>query len=55
MVAAEVKEEIGRAIRNPEFEVAGADEKLGGKIQRKVGDVEKVFDSRLGCIRTGLF
>ena len=39
-----VKEKIGRAIRNPEFEVEGADEKLGGEIQKKAGDVEKVFD-----------
>jgi uncharacterized protein YjbJ (UPF0337 family) len=39
-----VKEKVGRAIKNPDLEVEGADEKLGGKIQKKVGDVEKVFE-----------
>jgi uncharacterized protein YjbJ (UPF0337 family) len=39
-----VKEKVGRAIKNPDLELEGADEKLGGKIQKKVGDVEKVFE-----------
>lgn len=39
-----VKEKVGRAIKNPDLEAEGADEKLGGKIQKKVGDVEKVFE-----------
>jgi uncharacterized protein YjbJ (UPF0337 family) len=39
-----VKEKVGRAIKNPDLEVAGTDEKLGGKVQKKVGDIEKVFE-----------
>ena len=39
-----VKEKVGRAIKNPDLEAEGTDEKLGGKIQKKVGDVEKVLE-----------
>ena len=39
-----VKEKVGRTVKNPELENEGADEKLGGKIQKKVGDVEKVLE-----------
>ena len=39
-----VKETIGKATNNPELEAEGQDEKLGGKIQKKVGQVEKVFE-----------
>jgi uncharacterized protein YjbJ (UPF0337 family) len=39
-----VKEKVGRAIKKPNLEIEGADEKLGGKIQNKAGDIEKVFD-----------
>ena len=39
-----VKEKVGRAIKNPDLEVEGTDEKLGGKVQKKVGDIEKVFE-----------
>jgi uncharacterized protein YjbJ (UPF0337 family) len=39
-----VKEKVGRAIKKPDLEAEGADEKLGGKIQKKVGDVEKVLE-----------
>ena len=39
-----VKEKVGHATNNPQLENDGADEKLGGKIQKKVGDVEKVFE-----------
>ena len=37
------KEETGKAIGNPNLRDRGAAEKAGGKIQRKVGDVKKVF------------
>jgi uncharacterized protein YjbJ (UPF0337 family) len=36
-----IKEKIGHATNNPELESEGAAEKLGGKVQKKVGDVEK--------------
>jgi uncharacterized protein YjbJ (UPF0337 family) len=38
------KEKIGRATNNPDLEAEGQDEKVGGKIQKKVGDIEKVFE-----------
>ena len=38
------KEKAGRATGNPDMEDRGTVEKTGGKIQRKVGDVKKVFD-----------
>jgi len=39
-----LKEKIGHATNNPDLEAEGVDEKLGGKIQKKVGDVKKVFE-----------
>lgn len=39
-----VKEETGKAIGNPDLEDRGTGEKIAGKVQKKVGDVEKVFD-----------
>jgi uncharacterized protein YjbJ (UPF0337 family) len=39
-----VKEKIGHVIKNPKLEDEGTDEKVAGKIQKKVGDVEKVFE-----------
>ena len=38
-----VKEETGKAIGNRDLEDRGAGEKVGGKVERKVGDVKKVF------------
>jgi uncharacterized protein YjbJ (UPF0337 family) len=37
------KEEAGKVIGNPNLRDRGTAEKAGGKIQRKVGDVKKVF------------
>ena len=39
-----VKEETGKATRNPDLRDRGTIEKAGGKVQRKIGDVEKVFE-----------
>jgi uncharacterized protein YjbJ (UPF0337 family) len=39
-----IKEKIGHATNNPDLESEGTDEKVAGKIQKKVGDVEKVFE-----------
>ena len=41
--AGKVKESAGRATGNRDLEGRGTVEKAGGKIQRKVGDVKKVF------------
>ncbi len=38
-----VKEETGKAIGNPNLRDRGADEKVAGKVQKKMGDVKKVF------------
>ena len=39
-----VKEESGKAIGNPDLRDRGTDEKIAGKVQKKVGDIEKVFE-----------
>ena len=39
-----IKEKIGHATNNPNLEAEGQDEKVGGKIQKKVGDIEKVLE-----------
>jgi uncharacterized protein YjbJ (UPF0337 family) len=39
-----VKEKLGRARKNPDLEDEGQAEKIGGKVQKKVGDIEKVFE-----------
>ncbi len=36
-----VKEKVGQATNNPALEDEGTDEKVAGKVQKKVGDVEK--------------
>ena len=39
-----VKEESGKAIGNPDLQDRGTGEKVAGKVQKKVGDIEKVFE-----------
>ncbi len=39
-----VKEKAGQATNDPELEAEGQDEKIGGKIQKKVGQIEKVLE-----------
>jgi hypothetical protein len=38
-----VKEKAGQLTNNPDLEGQGQDEKLGGKVQKKIGQVEKVL------------
>jgi len=38
------KEKAGQVINNPTLADEGQDEKVAGKIQRKVGQIEKVFE-----------
>lgn len=38
-----VKETAGKAVGNPNLRDRGTAEKVSGKVQRKVGDVKKVF------------
>jgi uncharacterized protein YjbJ (UPF0337 family) len=43
-VKGKVKEKVGRATNNPNLENEGMDEKAAGKVQKKVGQVERVFE-----------
>jgi uncharacterized protein YjbJ (UPF0337 family) len=38
-----VKEKAGRLVNDPDLEADGQAEKIAGKIQKKVGQVEKVL------------
>jgi uncharacterized protein YjbJ (UPF0337 family) len=40
-----VKEKLGHATNNPNLEEEGQDENVAGKVQKKVGQVKKVFGS----------
>jgi uncharacterized protein YjbJ (UPF0337 family) len=39
-----MKQKVGQATGNPKLQDEGTDEKVGGKIQKKVGQVEQVFE-----------
>jgi uncharacterized protein YjbJ (UPF0337 family) len=39
-----VKEKAGKATGNPDLRDRGTLEKSGGKVQRKIGDIKKVFE-----------
>lgn len=43
-VKGKVKETLGHATDNPNLEDEGSAEKVAGKVQKKVGDIEKVFE-----------
>ena len=43
-VAGKIKETAGRITNNPRLEARGQDEQVAGKVQKKVGDVKKVFN-----------
>lgn len=43
-VKGNVKESVGRATNNPRLEDEGTNEKVAGTVQKKVGQVEKVFE-----------
>jgi len=38
------KQTAGQVTNNPNLAAEGQDEKVGGKIQKKVGQIEKVFE-----------
>ncbi len=42
-VKGSIKEQVGRATNNQDLEAEGAGEKIGGKIVKKIGQVEKVL------------
>ena len=39
-----IKEKAGQMTNDPNLEAEGTDEKVGGKIQNKVGQIKKVFE-----------
>ena len=39
------KEAAGRLTHNPTLEAEGQDEKILGKVQRKISQIKKVFDA----------
>jgi uncharacterized protein YjbJ (UPF0337 family) len=39
-----VKETVGHVLNKPDLEAEGHGEKVAGKVQKKVGDVEKVIE-----------
>jgi uncharacterized protein YjbJ (UPF0337 family) len=39
-----IKEKLGSAIDNPDLETEGQAEKIAGKLQQKVGDIEKIVE-----------
>ena len=39
-----VKEKTGNATNDPNLAARGQDEKVAGKVQNKIGQVEKVFE-----------
>jgi len=43
-VKGKLKETAGQVGNNPDLEAEGQAENLGGKVQKKVGQLEKVFE-----------
>jgi uncharacterized protein YjbJ (UPF0337 family) len=39
-----IKEKVGKLTNDPDLEGEGIGEKIAGKIQKKIGQVEKVFE-----------
>jgi uncharacterized protein YjbJ (UPF0337 family) len=43
-VKGKVKEKVGRLTNDPDLEGEGVGEKIGGKVQKKIGQLEKVIE-----------
>lgn len=43
-VKGKAKETVGNVTNNPKLEAEGTTEKLAGKVQKKVGQIERVLD-----------
>ena len=43
-VKGKIKEQVGRVTNNPRLEGEGIGENLTGKVQKKIGQVEKVIE-----------
>jgi uncharacterized protein YjbJ (UPF0337 family) len=44
-VKGKAKEKVGKITNNPNLAAQGQDEKIGGVIQKKVGQIEKVLET----------
>jgi uncharacterized protein YjbJ (UPF0337 family) len=42
-IKGKIKRKAGHAMNNPNLEEEGEDEEIGGTIQKKIGQVKKVF------------
>jgi uncharacterized protein YjbJ (UPF0337 family) len=43
-VKGDLKVKVGAITRNPDLKAEGHDEKFAGKLQKKIGQIEKVFE-----------
>jgi uncharacterized protein YjbJ (UPF0337 family) len=43
-VKGDAKEKAGQVTNNPNLEAEGQAEKLGGKVQKKIGQIERVLE-----------
>jgi len=43
-VKGKIKETVGQATNNPDLEAEGKAEHFGGKVEKKVGQVERIFE-----------
>jgi len=43
-VKGRIKAKVGRATKTPNLEAEGQDEQVAGTVQKKIGQIEKVFD-----------
>ena len=43
-LAGKVKQEVGKSTKNPRLQDEGTADRAEGKVQKKVGDVKKVFN-----------
>lgn len=48
-VKGNVKEQAGRATNNPDLTAEGQVEKISGKVQARIGQVEKVLEKQRRC------
>jgi uncharacterized protein YjbJ (UPF0337 family) len=44
IVSGSIKQETGKVFRDPKLEVAGNVERSDGRVQKKVGEIEKVLN-----------
>ena len=43
-VEGNIKEKVGKLTNDPDLEGAGIGERIAGKVQKKIGQLEKVFE-----------